>query len=52
MEEIDKVEPQRSENSSKLQGKSEMVETKKTEFVMKQITNPLKGDYQKKDPPN
>ena len=32
MEEMDKVEPKRSESSSKLQGKGEKVETKKDKF--------------------
>ena len=51
MEELDIVEPKRNENSSKFQGKNEKTESKKTEFVMKQVTIPLKNDYQKKDPP-
>lgn len=43
MDELSRIEPKRSENTGKIQGKNEKVEQKTTEFAMKQITIPVKG---------
>ena len=46
------VEPKGEEGSiSKTQGGSENGTKRKTEFQMKQITTPIKGTYQKNEPP-